>query len=127
MSEYRDSFREIEREGWWSLPRVLIGGIVMLVIIYGIGFLATGGDLFIYKFWAPKRANAERQVFVNTNSYIQGKTDYLSRLRLEYSTSKDSDEKAALKNLIITEASNVDNSKLPPDLAGFIASLKGGY
>jgi hypothetical protein len=98
--------------------------LLILVLVYGAGFLATGGDLAIYRFWAPKRANAEREVFVNTNSYIQGKTDYLSRLRLEYQTSKDADQKAALRTLILTEASNVDNSKLPTDLQGFIASLK---
>jgi hypothetical protein len=124
MSEYRERFREVEREGWWTLPRALVAGFVFLVVLYGVGFLTTGGDLAIYRFWAPKRANAERQVFINTNSYIQGKTDYLSRLRLEYQTSKDPDQKAALRTLIITEASNVDNDKLPPDLAAFIQTLK---
>ena len=121
---YRDDFRKVAREGWWTLPRVVVAIFVILVASYGIGFLTTGGDLFIYKFWAQKRANAEREVFVNTNSYIQGKTDYLSRLRLEYQTSKDPDQKAALKTLVLTEASNVDNSKLPTDLQGFIANLK---
>jgi hypothetical protein len=121
---YRDDFREAASKGWWTLPRVVVAIFAILVASYGIGFLATGGDLAIYKFWAPKRANAEREVFVNTNSYIQGKTDYLSRLRLEYQTSKDADQKAALRTLIITEASNVDNSKLPANLQGFIANLK---
>jgi hypothetical protein len=98
--------------------------LLALVLIYGFGFLATGGDLAIYRFWAPKQANAEREVFVNTNSYIQGKTDYLNRLRFEYTSSKDTEQKAALKTLILSEASNVDNSKLPNDLQGFIENLK---
>ena len=121
---YRDDFRGLEREGWWTLPRVLLIILVLLGVSYGIGFLATGGDLAIYRFWAPKYANAQREVFVNTNSYIQGKTDYLSRLRFEYQASKDADQKAALRTLILTEASNVDNSKLPIDLQGFIQNLK---
>ena len=124
---YREDFREVEREGWWTLPRIVLVLFVVLVVSYGLGFLATGGDLAIYRFWAPKYANAQREVFVNTNSYIQGKTDYLSRLRMEYTTSKDPDQKAALKTLILTEASNVDNSKLPTDLQGFIQSLKESY
>jgi hypothetical protein len=97
---------------------------LLLILLYGIGFLATGGNLAIYRFWAPRQANAEREVFVNTNSYIQGKTDYLSRLRFEYQSAKDADQKAALRTLILSEAANVDNSKLPTDLQGFIASLK---
>ena len=98
--------------------------LLILVLVYGIGFLTTGGDLAIYKFWAPKQANAERQVFVNTNSYVQGKTDYISRLRFEYQSAKDPDQKAALKTLILSEASNIDTSKLPIDLQGFIQNLK---
>jgi hypothetical protein len=99
--------------------------LLILVLAYGVGSLATGGNLVIYRFWAPKQANAEREVFVNTNSYIQGKTDYLSRLRFEYQSSKDESQKAALRTLILSEAANVDNSKLPTDLQGFIANLKG--
>jgi hypothetical protein len=72
---YREDFRTVEREGCWLVPRVLLVILVFLVVSYGIGFLATGGDLVIYRFWAPKYANAQREVFVNTNSYVQGKTD----------------------------------------------------
>jgi hypothetical protein len=98
--------------------------LVLVILLYGVGFLATGGNLAIYRFWAPKQANAEREVFVNTNSYVQGKTDYISRLRFEYQSSKDADQKAALRTLILTEAANVDNSKLPADLQAFIVGLK---
>jgi hypothetical protein len=98
--------------------------IVVVALFYGLGFLATGGDLAIYRFWAPKRANAERVVFQNTQSFVQGKTEYLSRLRFEYQ-SADADRKAALRTLILSEASDVDNTKLPVDLQVFINSLKG--
>lgn len=121
---YRNDFRTVGNEVWWTLPRVVFAILAFLVILYVIGFLTTGGNLAIYRFWAPKYANAQREVFVNTNSYIQGKTDYLNRLRFEYIKSKDADERAGLKTLILSEASNVDNSKLPVDLQGFIATLK---
>jgi hypothetical protein len=55
---------------------------------------------------------------------VQGKTDYLNRLRFEYVKSKDTDEKAGLKTLILSEASSVDLDKLPNDLHGFINNLK---
>ena len=100
--------------------------LLVLVIFYVIGFLATGGDYAIYRFWAPKQANAERVVFENTQSYVQGKTEYISRLRYEYQAA-DEGHKNALRTLILSEASTVDNSKLPPDLQGFIAQLKGQF
>jgi hypothetical protein len=122
---YRDDYRAVEREGIWTLPRVAVALIVLVIVFAVIGFISTGADLATYKFWAPKQANAERQVFVNTNSYIQGKTDYLSRLRFEYQSTSDPDQKAAMRTMILSEAANVDNSKLPADLAAFIQGLKG--
>jgi hypothetical protein len=124
MDEFRNGFREVQRDVTWSLPRIFFVAIIALVLIYGLGFLATGGDLAIYKFWAPKQANAQRQVFENTQSYVQGKTEYLTRLRFEYQASTDDSRKAALRTLILTEAAQVDNDKLPPDLQAFISRLK---
>jgi hypothetical protein len=122
---YREDFREVQREAYWSLPRVLIGGLILMVVLYGAGFLATGGDLAIYRFWAPKQANAEREVFENTQGYIQGKTEYLNNLRLDYESASGS-QKETLRRTILTEAATVDNNKLPYDLQVFIQQLKGG-
>jgi hypothetical protein len=126
MSEYREQFKEIQRETYWSMPRIFGALVIGMILLYGLGFMATGGDLAIYRFWAPKRANAEREVFVNTNSYIQGKVSHLTQLRLDYEQA-DGAQKATLRTVILTEAAQVDNSKLPSDLAGFIAGLKGKY
>lgn len=105
----------------------IIGYVLLAVlVIYGLGFVATGGDLLIYKFWAPKRANAERQVFEQTQSYVQGKVEYLTRLRYEYKTSVDPAQKKALGQLVIDEASTIDNSKLSYDLQVFISTIKDG-
>ena len=30
---YRDDFRDVEREGWWSLPRILLAGFVLMVVL----------------------------------------------------------------------------------------------
>jgi len=120
---YRDDFRDVSKEAMWTLPRIVGGVLAIGVVTFGLGFLATGGDLFTYKFWAPKRANAEREVFVNTASYIQGKTEYLTRLRLAYD-SAIGDQKAALRQTILTEASQVDETKLPENLQSFLLRLQ---
>jgi hypothetical protein len=101
-----------------------IGGVVLFALfVVGVDQAGFALGLWDTTFWGVKQANAERQVFINTNSYIQGKTEYLTRLRLQYETVDDG-HKAALREMILSEASNVDNSKLPPDLAAFIQNLK---
>jgi hypothetical protein len=121
---YRDDVRAAQKETLWTLPRIVFLVLIVMVAMYGLGFVATGGNLAIYRFWAPKQANAERVVFQNTQSYVQGKTEYLNQLRLDYETA-DGRQKEALRRTILTEASTVDNSKLPVDLQSFVASLKG--
>lgn len=123
---YRNDFREGQSEFYWSAPRVF--GMILLVVVFGyaIGFLATGGDLAIYRFWAPKQANAQREVFKNTQSFVDGKITHLSLLRLQYQEAEPgSPSQAALRTMIVTEAATVDEGKLPADLVAFVNSLKG--
>jgi hypothetical protein len=123
---YRDEYRQANAEVWWTAPRAFTAIFMILVCVYALGFIATGGDLLIYKFWAPKQENAKRQVFENTQSYVQGKIEYLTKLRYQYQEA-DGQHKDSLRLMILTEASTVDNNKLPPDLSGFIASIGGSY
>jgi hypothetical protein len=95
-----------------------------MALLYFVGFIATGGDLAIYRFWAPKRANAERQVFEQTQGYVQGKTEYLTQLRYQYQCASG-EQRESLRRMILTEAATVDNDKLPADLRVFIERVKG--
>lgn len=121
---YREEFKEVQREAWWSAPRVLLAVLFGLVVLYGIGFLATGGDLAIYSFWAPKQANAENRVFHQTQAYIDGKQTYIGRLCREEAAA-DGNQKAALASEIASEASTVDVSKLDASTQGCISQAKG--
>ena len=121
---YRNEFNEVQREFYWSAPRVVLAALLALFVMYGLGFLATGGDLAMYRFWAPKQADAQREVFEHTQSYIEGKRGNIARMRLEYENA-DPAHKAALRTMILSEADSVDISKLPPTQQAFISSLRG--
>lgn len=121
---YRDDFREGQSNFYWTLPKVFGGIVAFLIVIYALGFLATGGDLAIYSFWAPKQANAENRVFHETQAYVDGKTTYISRLCMEVQKA-DGPQKLALNSEIVTEASTVDNSKLPNEVQFCISQAKG--
>jgi hypothetical protein len=121
---YKDDFREVERDGWWSFPRILVALFVGLVVIYAFGFLATGGDLAIYRFWAPKQENAKREVFENTQSYVQGKIQNIEQECFAYHKA-DGAQKDALAGEIRNEATTIDINKLPSDERACVSEARG--
>lgn len=99
--------------------KIVAGAFGVLVLLYALGFLATGGDLAIYSFWAPKRAAAENHVFHNTQQYTDGKAVYIAKLCREESRA-DGAQKAALRDEIATESTTVDVAKLPAQVQACI-------
>lgn len=97
-------------------------GAIMLGIALVIGGIY--GYIQLYRDAAPRYQEAEREVFVNTASYINGKTDELNRMRRQYETATDPAAKKAIREEALTSAGTVDNNKLPADLRGWIKKLK---
>lgn len=120
---YRDDFRSVEREAWWSAPRVLLAIFVGLVVLYAFGFLATGGDLAIYKFWAPKQEAARRQVYEHTKSYHQGSVQRLNTLCTQVAAADD-DHKVMLNDVIAQEFAEWDMSDVPAYLQGCLSTAR---
>jgi len=94
---------------------VAIGAIGYSVGWYGVGYTKTVGKA---------QENANREVFEQTQSYVEGKRQELTKLRLEYEEDTSKTDKEALKRMILSDFSNFDESKLPLDLDSFLQSLK---
>lgn len=125
MSEYRDDFRSVEKDVLWTLPHILIMFVLLFIGIGALGFLGDAVGLWQLQVFGTRTENVKRQIFEQSQSYIQGKINHLSNLRWQYQDTEGA-QKEALRQMILTEASTVDNAKLPVDLQGFIQSLKSG-
>jgi len=125
MSDYRDGFKNVENEVFWSLPRVFLALLLLLVIGGALIFVSTGIDLKTYQFWAPKQREAERQVFRHDRSFVDGMAINLGKQIDEYQ-SADTTHKIALRQHILDESRQIDNELLPADEQSFIEELKEG-
>lgn len=121
---YRDEFREVERNTWWSIPRVFLALLAVAVVLVAINFIGTGGDFAIYKFWAPKMANVQNQVFHHTQAFVDGKNTYIVRLCGEASQAEGA-QKSALNSEILQEASTIDPIELNPAAQSCVSQAKG--
>ena len=101
----------------------LLSMILLALLAIAAVMLGTYGYLYLYRDVAPKFAEAERQVFVNTPSYVRGKITHLSQLESDYRRAKDDEIRETLRDLIRREAATVDHAELPGDLRRFVESL----
>ena len=104
---------------------IIIGALVGLFILMGLIWIVQGNDFFMYKFFAPEYANVQREVFENTQSYVESKRQDLVNYRLQYLQAKNDTDRAAIKTTIVMMYANFDESKLQqPELREFLKQMK---
>lgn len=100
---------------------IWIGVIIGILLIF---WIIQGNSFFLYRFFAPKYENVRREVFENTQSYVEGSRQELLKYKLEYDRAKTQDDKIALKFIIIQRFANFDENKLAPELRSFLHQMK---
>lgn len=88
-----------------------------------LAFAVQGNDFALYRTFAPKYEQVRRDTFKQSQAYNDGMAQELDNMRLEYIRATP-DQQQAMASVILHRAASYDASKLPPDLAAFVASLK---
>ena len=100
----------------------------ILIMIAIVGLIAGGYGLQYvglqwYKWYAPQKADAERVVFKKTRSFNEGKSQELSKLRMEYLRAKaDGDDTSArsIMSVVRHTFADYDRTQLTPQLQTFL-------
>lgn len=95
---------------WWKI-------ILVVVCVIVVAFLLELGGLQWMKFFGPRKEEVRRNVFEETKSFTQGKTADLANYYEEYSKAESSDDKEAIRQLVIMnfaefKSSSVNNFQL---------------
>lgn len=100
---------------------IVIGSIIGLFLLI---FLANEFSIFGTKFWGVRKENARREVFENTQSYVEGKRQELIKLHHEWNKAS-ADDKIAIEATIRMNFANFDESKIEqPELYSFLKTIK---
>lgn len=110
----------------YSVGRIVGLVVVFLVVILAVGWIATGNDFFMYKFFAPRQVEVQREVFEGSRAFNQGMVQELENMQFEYVKEKDPKAKEALAAIILHRASgyNLNDPIVSADLRSFIDGLK---
>lgn len=100
---------------------IVIGSIIGLFLLI---FLANEFSIFGTKFWGVRKENARREVFEQTQSYVEGKRQELIKLHHEWNKA-DADSKIAIEATIRMSFANFDENKIEqPELYSFLKTIK---
>ena len=106
-----------------SKTKVVLSSISALVIIVALAFGLELGGLQWDRFFAPRHANVEREVFTETRSFNEAKMQELVKYRLEYLRADDPDDKEAIASTIRMTFASYDKAKLPIELQVFLDQI----
>lgn len=105
-------------------------GILLLVVVVFVGLdYALGWNQVFYTSTVEKaQQNAEREVFEETQSYVEGKRQEASKYFLEYRRAEDEVEKKAIAATVRNSFANFEEEKLnSPELENFVYNCKYKY
>ena len=104
-----------------------IGVILILIVIMVLGLFGTGLlDLEFSKWYQPKKENIRREVFENTQSYVHGKNQQLSKYYEEWHKAETLDDKEVVENLIQIQFAHFDETDLNNyQLKQFLIKVRG--
>jgi len=96
---------------------------LMIGISFGAGWLKVGYKNTV----GMADATADRNIFEQNKSYVQGMISDLSNYKYEYETSKDEISKKAIANLIREKYANFDINKIENfGLQQFLVNILNG-
>ena len=98
------------------------GLITILVAIFLIGLAGLG----YYKFFEPRKENIRREVFEQTQSYTHGNVRALAKYYEEYNKSNSIEDKEAVRQVILFNFAEFDESKIKAvKLKNFLITMRG--
>lgn len=99
-----------------------LGGLIgLLALVFCLGLFGLG----YYKFFGPKTENVRREIFENTQSYVQGKIQDLAKYKDEYDHGDDK-SRESIRQLILARFAEFDETKIQVEgLKSFLVRMRG--
>lgn len=100
MSEFRKEFREVQRDYYWSLPRVTVGLFAAVILLGGIGWgvslLSQPGRVISKTFDAGNMIN-NYEFFYDANNQVKARVGQIQGHKSIIADNSDASEKTRLR------------------------------
>jgi hypothetical protein len=100
---------------------ITLGSVIGLLALI---FLANELEIFGTKFWGVRKENAKREVFEQSQSYVEGKRQELTKYHHEW-INADSADKISIEYTIRSSFANFDENQIQSaDLRDFLIKTR---
>ena len=100
----------------------ILGIAILIALVFGIGY----SGVFYTKTVGKAQQNANRTVFEQTQSYVEGKRQELVKFHYEWTQATTETDKKAIEAVIRQSFANFDDTKIEdPELYSFLRHCKG--
>lgn len=107
------------------IGQILLGTFLMVVLFVGLSFVFGYSDVLYTRTVGKEKQNAQREVFEETQSYVEGKRQEAAKYYREYMRS-DEEDRAILRVVVANSFANFDETKLSSELESFVHMCKYG-
>lgn len=97
--------------------------IGIFALTAGCGWLAEGNDFLLFKFFAPRREAARREVYEQSKAYNDGMAQELRQAQIDW-IKGDKDQRAAIGAVVLHRTAGYPMQNLPYDLVVWVGSLQ---
>ncbi len=119
MNDYRNDFRRVESETYWSLPRVWLL-VLVVVCISAIGFVGKLLYLGQRSVVAPIEESIRRDTMIQSRVYVEAMVRELRTRHREYTLASSDEQKRAILAVVRHDVAAFDPSLVPVDLRPFV-------
>ena len=104
--------------------KIFLCSIVFIIVVCFLTFIANGGDLANYSFFAPKYESVRYRTFKQSQAFNDGMIKQLRQYQLQYTNHTTTElEKSTIKATVQHQFGAFDSDNLPSDLAGFFQQM----
>jgi hypothetical protein len=105
--------------------KIVLWSVLALVALVGLSFAMGWTNVFYTKTVGKAKQNADREVFEQTQSYIEGKRQELVKFHHEWTITTNSTDKKSIEAVVRQSFANFDETKITdPDMYSFLKDCK---
>lgn len=109
-----------------STKKIVGYSLLGLLVLIALGWVFGMNRVLYTKIIGKEQQNADREVFEETQSYVEGKRQEAAKYYREYMKSEDESDKAVIREVIANSFANFDETKLEQPLQTFVYNCKYG-